>query len=319
MIQNQNSSIITNHKIFFVIFLLVFSITGLFFQLQQVSADEIITGASVGNEVPGASSVDIDSAATAIHLTENTTTAVTVTATVSDNNGCEDIDSVQVKLFKTDTGASAADDDNNHYTVSAVSDGNCTAGGADLTDTFTATVNVNYYADPTDDGSIYADTNWTAEVTPFDESTGTSDTDTIEMSTLTALNVSGSISYGTVGLGEDTGSTDQSVTVTNTGNEGIDIDLDGYGDADGDGYAMVCTAGNVPIADEKYSATASTEYDSKVALSDSATELDMDIPQQTASASTKDTYWGLSMPSEGVRGTCSGVVVFTANSDPNLD
>lgn len=285
----------------------------------QVYADDVGSGASVGSTPPVASSVDIDSAATIVHLTENTTTKVTVTATITDNNGCEDIAGAQVVFFRTDIGASALDDVNNHYTVSASSDGNCVPGGEDLTDTYTATISVNYNADPTDAGSVNEATNWTAKVTPSDSEAGTPDSDTIEMSTLTALNTNSSVAYGTIGLGADTGSADQSVTVTNTGNEGIDVDLDGYGTTDGDGFAMTCTVGSVPVANEKYSATAGVLYDSKIALTDTATELDLDVAQQTDAPSTKDVYWGLGMPSTGVSGTCTGVIVFTANSDATLD
>ena len=178
---------------------------------------------------------------------------------------------------------------------------------------------MNYFADPTDTGSVHAATNWTAEVTPSDEATGTAGTDTIEMSSLAALNTTGSVSYGVLGLGADTGTTDQTVVVTNTGNEGLDTDLDGYGSSNGDGNAMGCTVGSVTVSNEKYFATASTAYASKTSLSDTATKLDLDLPQRTGAVSTKDVYWGLGMPSSGVSGTCTGVIVFTANSDPFLD
>lgn len=285
------------------------------------SADDVQSSANPGNTPPTASSVDIDNAATTIHLTENTTTKVTVTATVTDNNGCENISSAQVKLFRTDIGASASDDDNNHYTVSASQDnGSCTPGGSDLSATYTATVAVNYYADPTDPGSVHADTNWTAEVTPSDSAgTGKAATDTIEMSTLTALNTTASVAYGEVSLGTTTAAVDQTVVVTNTGNEGIDVDLDGYGSTDGDGLAMTCTIGSIPIGNERYSATANTDYSAKTPLTDTATKLDLDIPQRTDGASTGNVYWGLAMPAQGVSGTCNGKIVFTANSDPTLD
>lgn len=310
---------LTGHTSLLALFSLPVFLAAAFFSAQQVNADQLTSSASVGNTPPVASSVDIDNAAITVHLTENATTTVTVKATITDNNGCEDIESVQVKFYRNNVGADAADDDNNHYTVSATSDGKCTGGGADLTDTYTATISVNYYADPTDAGSVHSGTHWTAQVIPSDQTTGTAATDTIEMSTLTALNVSGTISYGTVGLGNNTGTTDQTATVTNTGNEGIDVDLDGYGSKDGDGNAMTCTVGSFAVGYEKYSASANTAYASKVALTDSATELDVDIPQRTTVVSTGKVYWGLGMPDDGVNGNCSGVIVFTANSDPNLD
>ncbi|KPJ55186.1 hypothetical protein AMJ47_01580 [Parcubacteria bacterium DG_72] len=302
----------------FVLLALVFG--SLVFRTPQVKADTASSSASVTNVVPVASIVSVDTAAASVTLTENTTTTVTVTATVTDNNGCEDIDSVSVKFYKTTTGAEAADDENNHYTVTASEDGgSCTAGGSDLTATFTATIPVYYYADPTDITSVDSPTDWTALVTPSDEASGTTDTDTIEMDTLTALDVTAAIAYGELALGADTGTGDDTTTVTNTGNEGIDVDVDGYGASDGDGYSMTCTWGTIPVANEKYATAASTAYASKTALSDTATEVDMDIAQRTTTVTTGDLYWGFGMPTDGVGGSCTGTVVFTANSDSTLD
>lgn len=314
-----NNTMLRGNKLvlFITISLLVFAMSLLI--QQQANADEVGSSASVGNTPPVASSVDIDSAATTVHLTENSTTDVTVTSTIVDNNSCEEITSVLVAFFRTDTGAGELDNFNSHYTVNAVSDGDCVAGGSDLTDTYTATLQVNFNADPTDAGSVNEATNWTAKVTPSDSETGTPDSDTIEMSTLTALNTTASIAYGTIGLGEDTGTDDQSVTVTNTGNEGIDVDLDGYGTADGDGLAMTCSVGDIPVGNERYSSTAGVEYSAKTSLTDGATELDLDVKQEVGDPSSENVYWGLGMPTQGVSGTCSGMIVFTANSDPNLD
>ncbi len=305
-------------KITILTLILAFAFTGLLSQVSQVKADSAASSASITNVIPVATSADIDSAAASVSLTENTTTTVTVTATITDNNGCEDIDSVEVKLYKTTTGPGAGDDENNHYTAAAVSDGNCTGAG-DITDTYTATIDVYYYADPTDDGSTSSTTDWTAQATPSDESAGTADTDTIEMDTLTALDVTSAINYGELALSGDTGIMDSTTTVTNTGNEGIDVDVDGFGSGDGDGYSMTCTWGTIPVANEKYSATANVAYGSRTALSDTAAEQDMDIAQRTDAVTTGALYWGFGLPADGVGGTCSGAVVFTASSDPNLD
>lgn len=307
-------------KITALMLILVLAFGGLLFQISQIRADTSTSSASATNVVPVASAVSIDSAAASVTLTENTTTTVTVTATVTDNNGCEDIDSVSVKLYRTDLTATGADDENHRYTVSATQDGGtCTAGGSDLTATYTATIDVYYYADPTDAGSVNEATDWTAQVTPSDEATGTADTDTIEMDTLTALNVTTTIAYGELALNANTGTTDQTTTVTNTGNEGLDVDVDGYGASDGDGYSMTCTLGTIPVANEKYHTTASTDYATKTALSDTAAEVDIDIAQRTDTVTTGDLYWGFGMPETGVGGSCTGTVVFTAHSDPNLD
>ena len=143
------------------------------------------------------------------------------------------------------------------------------------------------------------------------------------MSTLTGLSATAIIPYGELALDADTGLSNQTVTITNTGNECIDIQFDGYGTASGNGQgkAMDCTVGAVDIANEKYGFSDVT-YDSLTyQLSDTATERDADVVQRTndASPSTKAAYFGFKMPATGVGGSCSGKVNFTAVSDPNQD
>jgi len=269
--------------------------------------------AGSGNTLPVTSNVSIDSGAVSITLTEATTANVVCTATVTDNDGYADIDSVEAKLYRTAVGAGAGDDNSNHYTVSG--DANCVpSDGAGTTETYTCTIPVEFYADPTDAGSAYEGDNWTCQITPTDSvGDGTPDTDTIEMDTLTALDVTSSIAYGALALGGDTGTSDQTTTVTNTGNELIDIQLDGYGAGDGDGYAMTCTIGNIVIGNERYDTSASTAWSAKTQLTDSAVSL-ISFNLAKGAASTKAVYWGFGMPSTGVGGSCTGTVNFTAVS-----
>jgi len=281
--------------------------------VPQVRADNASSTASVTNVVPVSSAVAITGET--ITLTENTTTSVVVTATVTDNNGCEDIDSVSVKFFRTDLTSTGDDDANHRYTQAATLDtGTCTAGGGDLSANYTATIAVQYYADPTDAGSANATTTWSAKVTPADGSGGTAGTDdTTEMATLTALDVTAAIEYGALALGADTGEGDDTTTVTNTGNKSISVQVDGYGTTDGQGKSMNCTVGSVSIEKEKYATSTATAYASKTALTDTAaTVTEFSVAQRTDGATTGSIYWGFGMPANGVSGDCSGTVVFTA-------
>jgi len=262
---------------------------------------------------PVASSVSIDSGATSVTLTENTTKNVVCTAVVTDDDGYTDITSVEAKLYRTGVGAGAADDNANHYTLSG--DAQCVpSGGSGTTENYTCTFAVYFYADPTDAGSAYEADNWTCQVTPSDGvGAGTAATDTIEMNTLIALNVTATITYGALALGTNTGTADQTTTVTNTGNAQIDIQLDGYGATDGDGKAMTCTIGSTTIGNERYSLTALTDWSTKTQLTDTATTLTtFDLAK--GASSTKNVYWGLGMPSTGAGGSCSGKVNLTAVS-----
>ncbi|MDP3882565.1 MAG: hypothetical protein Q8Q48_00730 [Candidatus Staskawiczbacteria bacterium] len=273
--------------------------------------DEFTLTWQAANTLPVASSVSIDSGALSVALTEGTTHNVVCAGTVTDDDGYADITSVTAKLYRSAVGAGGGDDNANHYTLTG--DGNCIpSGGLGNTETYTCTFPVYFYADPTDAGSSYEAQNWECEMTPTDTvGAGTADTDTIEMASLTALSATASINYSAIALGADTGTTDQTTIITNTGNRTIDAQVDGYGAEDGDGYSMTCTIGTVTIGSEKYSLSASTAYASKDALTDTAFQLTAFNLAQGAS-STKDIYWGMGLPASGVGSSCSGKVNFTA-------
>jgi hypothetical protein len=298
---------------------------GLNFWTFEVKADQASSGASVTNTLTVASSVSIDAAAASITLTENTTKTVTATFTVTDNNGCQDIDShasndTVAVFYRTNVanGATCTPDAANCYAMSCTqTPASCEAGGADLAATYSCTASVQFYADPTDTGSTYVDTDWTATATPRDNAgtDGTTNADTIEMDSLTALNVTTTITYGALALGANTTTTDQTTVVTNTGNRQIDAQVDGYGASDSDGYAMTCTIGTFALSYERYSIAASTDWATKTQLTDTAATITaFDLAKSTGTASTKNIYWGLGLPSTGVGGSCSGKVNFTATN-----
>ena len=310
---------------FFLVLAIIGLITGLNFWTSEINAALLDSTASVGNSLPVASAAAITGAPT-LTLTENTTTTVTATFTVTDNNGCEDIDSHSSNdticvLYRTDvaSGAGCTPDAENCYSMNCTqTGGSCPAGGADLDALYSCTADVQFYADATDAGT-HIGTNWTATATPRDNAgtDGTTDAGTAEMATTTALAVSGTIDYGSIALNADTGSVDDTATVTNTGNDTpIDIQLDAYGTTSGDGQgkALDCTVGAILVAKEKYHLTITTAYTSKIALSDTAASVaDFDLAK--GAASTKPVYFGLGMPADGVGGSCTGKINFTPVSD----
>ena len=307
----------------FLILTIIGLMAGLNFWTSEVKADQASSGTSVTNSLPVASSVSIDAAAASITLTEATTKTVTATFTVTDNNGCEDIDShvstdTIAVFYRTNvaSGAACTPDAENCYAMECTQDADtCTAGGADLVATYTCTSSVQFYADPTDAGATYEASDWTATATPRDNAgtDGTTNADTIEMDSLTALDVTATIAYGALALGANTTTTDQTTVVTNTGNRQIDAQVDGYGASDSDGYAMTCTIGTFALSYERYSTTASTDWATKTQLTDTAfTITAFDLAK--GAASTKNIYWGLGLPATGVGGSCSGKVNFTATN-----
>ena len=261
---------------------------------------------SSANSLPVASSTSIDSGAASVTLTENTTTNVVCTATVTDDDGFADITSVEAKLYRTGVGAGAADDTNNHYTLSG--DANCIpSDGSGTTENYSCTFAVQFYAEPTDAGSIHAADDWTCQITPSDsEGAGTANSDTIEMDTTLALNVTATIAYGTLGLGNNSGASPQTAVVTNTGNAIMDPQVSSAAD-------MGCTgAGTIPVANQEYSATTFT-YGSGTDLSSTPTTLNLTLPKPTSTTPvTDDSFWGIGIPGTGVGGNCTGSNTFTA-------
>ncbi|MBU0646659.1 hypothetical protein KJ611_04310 [Patescibacteria group bacterium] len=265
-----------------------------------------------GGARPAASAVSIDSGAASVNLTENTTTTVSCTATVSDTDGYASITSVKAQLYRTGVGSAAADDNNNHYTLEG--DSECVpSSGSGNTEYYTCDFEVYYYADPTDAGA-YSAQQWECLVIPEDAGgQGTPDSDGIEMNSLAALNVTSAINYGTLDLGEDTNLVRQNATITNTGNVNIDVEFSGTN--------MSCDSGFVPVGGQKYS-TKDEKYSlMDYVLSASPVEQDIDLAAQTDDAvvSTDEIYWGLAAPATGAGGYCTGTNTISAVNDIGVD
>ncbi len=264
------------------------------------------------NSPPVASSVSIDSGASDIDLTENTTTEVVCAATVTDTDGYVDILSVEAKLYRTSVGHSASDDNNNHYTLSGDTECVPSNGGGDTED-YTCTFDVYFHADPTDSGSIYETDDWTCRVMPSDsDGEGTADTDTIEINTLIALSVSSSIDYGNLQQGEDTGSSNQTTVVTNTGNAIIDLEVSGNGSSMCTDFPT-CSGDVLGVTNQEYSLS-TFSYGSGSDLSTTPATIDITIPKPTTSPSNQEDnmYWGIGIPSMQSGGLYEGENIFTA-------
>ena len=244
---------------------------------------------------PTASNVIIAGNGT-INLTENATTSVVVTTTITDSEGCGDITGVTVKFYKTITGVDAVDDENNHYTQAASLVPETCFGSST---SYAAAIPVWYYADPAE---------WTAQVIPTDGTEGAISTSTVAIDTLIALSVTDAIDQGELVLGTDTGIADKTTQITNTGNVGIGVQVNSGASS----TAMTCNTGTISVENEKYSTSTGVAYALRTALTDLANSIiNFSIAQRTGEVSTNFLYWGLGMPIEGVGGICTGKVVFT--------
>lgn len=251
-----------------------------------------------------------------INLSEGTSYSVTCSSTITDNDGYADISTSSYATFyrtsQGDPGEAGSLDNNDKYRDNSAALSNCTGNTCDGQ----WSLDVWYYADPTDAGSIYASDTWTCKVVPKDSSgAGTPASSTVEMNTLTALNVYATINYGTFALGENSSSCGacdgiKYTAVTNTGNEGIDVSISGQN--------ATCTTGSIAVGNQEYSSSTFT-YGSGTDLTDSLVELDLDIPQRTNGETSSNVYWGLGVPAQGAEGGCTGENTITVVSDPNLD
>jgi len=174
-------------------------------------------------------------------------------------------------------------------------------------------VDLQYIADATDAG-FYAAENWLARISVVD-TTALRDTQIVqngvELNTLRALDVtSGSLAYGSLEVGQNTGTYDATSTIRNTGNSNIDVTVAG-----------TSTLGTpIPINSQKY-ATTTFAYGSCsicAVLTESAANVNVNItkPAATTSASQQDIYWGIDIPSGTPTGDLTGYNTFIAVAPP---
>jgi hypothetical protein len=256
------------------------------------------------NSLPTASSVSVDSGASSITLTEGTTKSVSCVGTVTDTDGYTNISSVKADFFRTSVGIGSALDDNDHYRLSG--DSQCVpSGGSGNSETYTCAFSIQYFADATDAGSPNSSDTWTCTMTPTDSvGDGTTASDTIEMDSLIALDVTSSISYGSVNPNSDTGASNQSVTVTNTGNRDMDPQISGT--------TMSSGGDTIAVGQQKYFGSSFTYASSGTALSTTPTAINLTLPQRTSGAVTATVYWGIGIPNGTPAKSYTGTNTFTA-------
>jgi hypothetical protein len=281
----------------------------------QSTSNPISSSFTINDIPPVASNVSIANASPIV-LTSGDTTTVTANFTVTDNNGCTNIDSgltkTTAKFYRTALGVSCTPNNANCYAMSCTQDiGSCTG----LTATYTCTAPVQFYADPTDSTATnYPNTTWSATAIPADSTganIGGEASATAIMGSLTAFNATTSINYTSLGLASNTGTTDYTTEIDNEGNRIIDVEVDGYAQTSNDGNAMKCAIGTIPISYEKYSLSSGQDYTTqKAPLTGTATQLSSFDLNPGASAK-KYIYWGIATPASGVGSSCSGKVDLT--------
>jgi len=244
---------------------------------------------------------------------------VFIHGSATDNNGCEEIDDVATNSLwnvgfqrsNVPNGLFCTPDDENCYFDTEIDDDltGCVPGGADLTLDYEMDFDVQYFADATDAGSAPDNSvaDWFAFVFVTDDNGGFgfSGGATTEINTLAALDVTTPTAYGTIALGGE--SPEQTITITNTGNtDELDPTIEQTAD-------WVCTPiGTIDKGQVHWNTTAVQGYGAGTAVTASAVDLnDMSIDKFGGTA-TGEVFTILTLPADGISGSCSSTLTFTA-------
>jgi hypothetical protein len=246
-----------------------------------------------------------------ITLTGGTTTVVSATGTVSDQNGYADMVGATTTIYRSGVGDACAVDPNNCYRAgnAQCTFTSCSGNSCDVS----CSIDVYYHADPTDIGTFAAET-WRATLEVQDTSSGiaTGSAPSIDLITLRSISVDNDIDYGPLSVNSDTGSYNPSTTIQNIGNDTIDLLIEGTDLSNG-------VSSVIPVSEQIF-ATSTFTYSSCVycnALATTSTtyEVDLTKPTTTAHSIVDQLYWGIEIPF-GVAGTAHyGVNTFYATGD----
>ena len=266
------------------------------------------------NQAPTVDSVSLNNG-NSITLTENTTTSVSATGTVSDANGYGDISQVMGRIYRS--GVSGAEncalDNNNCYEDTSCATSSC----AGNTCNYSCDFNVQFHADPTDNGTYATAQGWNAEkwvawVKVIDSqsasSTATNSAETVDVNTLTAVSVTPSITYDALDPDTNMANLTKTTNAINTGNVPIDVQLKGDD--------MTYSGNTIAVGNQRY-ATSSVAWASGIALTGSYVTLEIDLPKPTTSPSnsTSTIYWAWAVPTGKPAGTYTGINYFNAIED----
>jgi hypothetical protein len=233
---------------------------------------------TVGNAVPTVSLVSVNGGS-AITLTPNATTAVLVSITISDNNGCGDVfyrGNVTTTLYRSGVSTTCAVANPGNSTLNtlncyviATTTHNCpNPTSTTVTANATATFEVYYFAQATDASSSYPNEGWQAFVEARDASNTTANNSStaVELNSLIAFALTSStLNYGTITPGTNTSSTNQISTVKNAGNASATLRINGS--------ALVSGTNSIATSAQHYATGTFTYGGAEQALQSAATDV----------------------------------------------
>ena len=246
----------------------------------------------------------------AFHLIAGSNATMYVHGMVSDENGCETLSSIHVKVYLEDAGSNCTPDGDTCAETTSTSFLGCTPQTADAT--YAVTLPIPHNMEPTDAGSPYEGKKWYVTVTATDSGNvqGIGTSSPFDIGSLIAFDVSPSIDYGTVVFGQTSGK--KQVTFVNKGNRVLDASFLSNG-------PMVCQGGGtIPSEDVHLSLQPTDAFADMTSISSLAVKmLQLGLAKKTLGSDPEPTafmYAQLFMPEHaGVAGTCSNSLTFTAS------
>ena len=162
---------------------------------------------------------------------------------------------------------------------------------------------------------LYPTENWLNTVKAIDNNSATGNTTVgagVEVNSLTAFDITSSLSFGNLGAGQSNDPLDKTLTTTATGNVGLDQEHSGSANMCVD-YPTCAGGTPIGVANQRYALALSTAYSSATPLSTSPTEVELNVPKPiSATPVTKNSWWGILIPIGTQPGTYSGVNTITA-------
>lgn len=281
---------------------------------HELQATSTISFNFITNDVSPIVSNNIDfngGAPIFLNLKGAASTTVWATSTsVTDNNGCNDINSATSTMFwATSTNSATCSPDNNKcYQIpsSSCTISSCSAGS--VIATVACSAQLAFYAVPTvaSGTNPHASTNWQVAISAKDDTNSSSTVGTtgIEMGVSLGLDVAElSIAYGTLVAGANTGSFNSTTTIVSLGNAPLSNDITGTWMSKG--------VNHIAENQQQFSMN-NFGYGAGTALSSTTPyTLDLNIPRPITTATTSaPVYWGMALPAGIPSGDYSGVNTF---------
>jgi len=291
---------------------------------EAYDVNDVAPTISAGPSLNGGSAISLIGA-------EKSTKDIDVTVTITDDNGCDDIDATNTfaDVYQYDLVASwdscnenVEDDDNKCYarTICSYDSGTDACGAMpDITGGYKCTVSFQYYANPTDANTPWNDDQWRATLVPGDgqgpNSAGKGDATDVELESFLALDLAAgytSIAYEANAGGDmDPGTNNdpllEKTRVEATGNCALDVNL--YG------VVMQGTGTDIPIGNQRYASgsSAPTWAEGTVLVASTGEELELNVPKTiTETPEWERIWWGIDIPVGQTAGGYSGTNTITA-------